>query len=92
MQNIDTKFVEKATNAIADKYRLSILLKISEKGHLSMSEVTHLTGLSQPCSSHHVKILTDSELVQATKEGRNVSLQINKDKMETLIHLLKFIK
>ena len=81
---MENKFVEKASNAVADKYRLAILLEIARKGSVSPSEVQELTGLSQPCVSHHVKILTESDLIHSQKEGRSVSLRINKEKMGQL--------
>lgn len=76
---MDSKSCEKATGAIADKYRLSILLELAQRDQMTPSEIQELTGLSQPCVSHHVKLLTDSELVIAAKEGRNVYLRLNKD-------------
>ncbi|GAB2527406.1 ArsR/SmtB family transcription factor [Spirosoma aerophilum] len=76
---MDSKACEKATGAIADKYRLSILLELAQRERMTPSEVQEMTGLSQPCVSHHVKLLTDSELVTADKEGRNVYLRLNKD-------------
>jgi DNA-binding transcriptional ArsR family regulator len=82
--SMENKFVEKASNAVADKYRLAILLEIARKGSVSPSEVQELTGLSQPCVSHHVKILTESDLILSQKEGRSVNLRINKEKMGQL--------
>jgi ArsR family transcriptional regulator len=76
---MDSKACEKATGAMADKYRLSILLELAQRERMTPSEVQELTGLSQPCVSHHVKLLTESELVTAAKEGRNVYLRLNKD-------------
>lgn len=81
---MESKFIEKASNAVADKYRLSILIEIAKKGSLSYSDVQELTGLSQPCVSHHVKILTESDLITSQKEGRSVNLSINKDAMQQL--------
>ncbi|MCK8493225.1 MULTISPECIES: ArsR/SmtB family transcription factor [Spirosoma] len=81
---MDNRFVEKATGAIADKYRLAILMELSNKGSLTSSDVQELTGLSQPCVSHHVKLLTDSGLVNAQKEGRNVHLTLNKESLQQL--------
>lgn len=81
---MEHRFVEKATGAIADKYRLSILLELSKKGSLTSSDVQELTGLSQPCVSHHVKLLTDSGLVNARKEGRNIHLTLNKESLQQL--------
>lgn len=76
---MDSKSCEKATSAIADKYRLSILLELAKRESMTPSEIQELTGLSQPCVSHHVRLLTESELVTAAKEGRNVYLKLNKD-------------
>ncbi|AQG80796.1 ArsR/SmtB family transcription factor [Spirosoma montaniterrae] len=81
---MEHRFVEKATGAIADKYRLSILLELSNKGSLTCSDVQELTGLSQPCVSHHVKLLTESGLVNARKEGRNLYLTLNKESLQLL--------
>lgn len=75
---MDSKSCEKATGAIADKYRLSILLELAQRESMTPSDIQELTGLSQPCVSHHVRLLTESELVIAAKEGRNVYLRLNK--------------
>ncbi|MVM41058.1 metalloregulator ArsR/SmtB family transcription factor [Spirosoma sp. HMF3257] len=85
---MDSKSCEKATGAIADKYRLSILLELAQRDSMTPSEIQELTGLSQPCVSHHVKLLTDSELVRAEKEGRNVYLRLNKDTTRQLSDFL----
>lgn len=81
--------VEKATGAIADKYRLSILLELSRRGTLTSTDIQELTGLSQPCVSHHVKLLTESGLVNAQKEGRNLNLTLNKTSLQELSGFLE---
>lgn len=81
---MDSKSCEKATGAIADKYRLSILQELAQRDSMTPSDVQELTGLSQPCVSHHVRLLTESELVTATKEGRHVFLRLNKEVMRQL--------
>jgi len=81
---MDNRSVEKATGAIADKYRLTILKELSDKGSLTSSDIQQLTGLSQPCVSHHVKLLTDSGLVNSKKEGRNLHLTLNKESLQQL--------
>jgi DNA-binding transcriptional ArsR family regulator len=86
---MEHRLVEKATGAIADKYRLSILLELSNKGTLTCTDVQELTGLSQPCVSHHVKLLTDSGLVNAKKEGRNLNLTLNKTSLQELSGFLE---
>ncbi|MGF7215532.1 DNA-binding transcriptional ArsR family regulator [Spirosoma lacussanchae] len=86
---MEHRFVEKATGAIADKYRLSILLELSDKGSMTCTDIQELTGLSQPCVSHHVKQLTESGLVNARKEGRNLYLSLNKESLQQLSGFLE---
>ncbi|HLL94920.1 MAG TPA: metalloregulator ArsR/SmtB family transcription factor [Spirosoma sp.] len=86
---MEHRLVEKATGAIADKYRLSILLELSHKGTLTCTDIQELTGLSQPCVSHHVKLLTDSGLVNAKKQGRNLNLTLNKTSLQELSGFLE---
>lgn len=86
---MDNRFVEKATGAMSDKYRLSILMELSRKGSLTCTDVQELTGLSQPCVSHHVKLLTESGLVNAQKEGRNLHLTLNKESLQQLSGFLE---
>lgn len=73
---------------MADKSRLSILIELTKKETLTNTEVIELVGLSQPCVSHHIKLLTESGLVTTSKEGRNVHLSINKDAIRQLTSFL----
>ena len=87
----ETKFIEKAMNAIADPCRLSIVQEICRKGELCCGDVQNLTGLSQPTCSHHIKLLSDSELVECRKEGRNHFFTLNKNNFKKVsIFLEKF--
>lgn len=87
----ETRFVEKAMNAIADPCRLSILEEISRKGKMCCGDVQGLTGLSQPTCSHHIKLLSESELIECSKEGRNHFFTINRDNFRKLsLYLEKF--
>jgi ArsR family transcriptional regulator len=49
---MENRFVEKATGAISDKYRLAILLELSNKGSMTSSDIQELTGLSQGRNLH----------------------------------------
>lgn len=85
---MDCKFIERATGAIADKSRLSILLELAKKDSLTNAEVMELVGLSQPCVSHHIKQLIDSGLITSRKEGRNIHLSLNKEAIQQLTAFL----
>jgi len=85
----ETRFIEKAMNAIADPCRLSIVQEISRKGELCCGDVQSLTGLSQPTCSHHIKLLSDSELVECRKEGRNHFFTLNKNSFKKISSFLE---
>ena len=72
------KFFEKAMIAIADPSRLSILQELFRKGEICCGDVQVLTGLSQPTCSHHIRLLSDSQLIQCRKNGRNLLFTLNK--------------
>ncbi len=80
----ETAFIEKAMAAVADPYRMSILQEILEKGSLRCCDVVSLTGLSQPTCSHHIKLLSDSDLIECRKEGRNNFITLNKANFKKL--------
>jgi DNA-binding transcriptional ArsR family regulator len=85
----DKRFIEKAMNAIADPCRLSILQEISLKGEICCGDVQGLTGLSQPTCSHHIKLLSESELIDCRKEGRNHFFALNKNNFKKVSSFLE---
>ncbi len=85
----DKRFIEKAMNAIADPCRLSILQEISLKGEICCGDVQGLTGLSQPTCSHHIKLLSESELIECRKEGRNHFFALNKNNFKKVSSFLE---
>lgn len=80
----DPKFYEKAMAAVADPCRMSILQEISKKGTMRCCDVVDLTGLSQPTCSHHMKLLSQSELIECRKQGRNIFFTLNKENFKKL--------
>jgi ArsR family transcriptional regulator, arsenate/arsenite/antimonite-responsive transcriptional repressor len=80
--------VEKVASAMADKNRLAILLELAKRSLMTNTDVIELIGLSQPCVSHHVKILTDSGLVDVHKDGRCLQLRLNKAGVQALATFL----
>ena len=85
----DTRFIEKAMNAIADPCRLTILQEISKTGEICCGDVQGLTGLSQPTCSHHIKLLSESELIECRKEGRNHFFALNKSNFKKVSSFLE---
>lgn len=92
-QNSQNCFYEKAMAAVADPYRMNIILQIRERGFMRCCDVVELTGLSQPTCSHHIKLLAESELIVCRKEGRNNFITLNKENFKNWENLLNiFLK
>jgi DNA-binding transcriptional ArsR family regulator len=81
---MDTQLVAKSAGALADKYRLSIIMALSRQDTMSFAEAQELTGLSQPCTSHHLKVLADSGLITTQKCGRCVQVRLNREALRGL--------
>lgn len=80
---------EKIAKALADSHRLKILDALKEK-QLVCGDLLELLELSQPTVSHHVKILVDSGLVQAKKEGRCLRLSLNSATFQDFLKQLEY--
>lgn len=78
---------------LADENRQKMLIILFDEGPQTVSELTSKIELSQPTVSHHLKLLSDADLVVMTKKGRervyNVSPLSSITLLETLIDSLK---
>ena len=78
MITLSLQQIEKISKALGDSNRLKILHYISGKGGCGeCSALQEIIGLAQPSVSHHVKILMESGLISAEKEGRNYRYTLN---------------
>ncbi|HEY9769247.1 MAG TPA: metalloregulator ArsR/SmtB family transcription factor [Coleofasciculaceae cyanobacterium] len=70
MDNINANCADKL-KVLADSTRLSVLqILMQEPKHVG--EINAVLGLEQSLLSHHLKILRDSGLVKATRDGKAV--------------------
>jgi ArsR family transcriptional regulator len=69
---MDTKKIERISKALADETRLRIYEAIAIQKNLTCSELVKLQGVTPATISHHLKILTDAELIECRKEGQFV--------------------
>jgi len=86
-----TQFVKKA-KVLSDKSRVALLLEIYQRGELSCEEAQHITGLSQPTVSHHLKLLAESELIITQKEHRHLRLIPNKTAINQFLTIFDEMK
>ncbi len=68
----------KIAKALADRTRLRILKEIAGRGKITCGDAVKLGNLSQPTVSHHIKILFEAGLLDAVKNGRHVTISVNK--------------
>lgn len=64
--------------ALGDETRVNVI-KILSKENKCACQILEAFKISQSTLSHHMKILTDSGLVVAKKEGKWVHYKINED-------------
>lgn len=57
-------------NAMGDKTRQQLICHLGPGVQISVGELTHLTKLSRPAVSHHIKVLRDAGIVTEVKRGR----------------------
>ena len=87
------KQVEKISKALGDANRLKILQHISKKGGSGQcSEIQDVLDLTQPCISHHIKILIEADIIEPAKEGRNHKYTLNEKLMKDYTHAITQLK
>jgi len=86
------KQAEKISKALADPNRLLIIKEIKKQKGFYCSELENVVDLAQPSICHHMKLLTDTEVVLSEKEGRNVKYSINNKIIDEYIDFLKTLK
>jgi ArsR family transcriptional regulator, arsenate/arsenite/antimonite-responsive transcriptional repressor len=90
---MNAKKAEKIAKALADPNRLLIIKEIKkQKDCLYCMDIGGVIDLAQPSISHHLKILTDVEIVLAEKEGRNVKYKLNNEILDEYIDFLNSLK
>jgi len=92
-KQMNAKRAEKIAKALADPHRLAIIKEIKkQRDCLYCVDIGDVIDLAQPSISHHLKILTDVEIVTAEKEGRNVKYKLNNSVLDGYIIFLESLK
>src|SRR5882762_5951916 len=69
---MNTKRIEQISKALGDQTRLRIFEAIAAKKNMTCGELVKLRGVTPATISHHLKILTDAELIECEKKGQFV--------------------
>jgi ArsR family transcriptional regulator, arsenate/arsenite/antimonite-responsive transcriptional repressor len=90
---MNAKKAEKIAKALADPNRLLILKEIKKQDeYLYCTKINEVVNLSQPSVCHHIKQLTDTELLIPEKEGRYVKYRLNEKMLDDFIDFLGTLK
>jgi ArsR family transcriptional regulator len=90
---VDLKKFERISKALSDPNRVCILQEIKKKNNcLYCTEIHDFVTLAQPSISHHVKQLTDADLIIPEKEGRNLKYTLNEEVLDEYIAYLNKLK
>ena len=87
---MDNKHLNNARvfKALCDEKRLTIL-EMLQSGEKCACIMLEKLEISQPTLSHHMKILVDSGIVAARKEGKWTYYSISAEGSETAVRLLR---
>jgi ArsR family transcriptional regulator, arsenate/arsenite/antimonite-responsive transcriptional repressor len=69
---MDRAQIERISKALGDKTRLQIFEAISSSRHMSCQDIVALRGVTPATVSHHMKILSDANLIRCRREGQFV--------------------
>jgi ArsR family transcriptional regulator len=89
---MDTKSLVKLAKSLSDPTRLRMLQEIARAQRLGCANLYEFVPISQPSMSQHVKALVEAGLVNSCKEGRNMYLTINTEKLQELESFLQLLK
>lgn len=90
---MELKKAEKISKALSDPHRMKIILEVrKQKDALYCCDLDSVVDLSQPSICHHIKQLTDTEILLSEKEGRNVKYTLNNQVLDEYITFLQTLK
>jgi ArsR family transcriptional regulator, arsenate/arsenite/antimonite-responsive transcriptional repressor len=73
-------------SALSDPVRLRVLsiLAAAPEGEVCVCDLVEPLGKSQPTVSHHLKILSETDLVHGDRRGKWVWYSLNRDRLTEL--------
>jgi DNA-binding transcriptional ArsR family regulator len=77
-----TQALDRTFAALSDPTRRALLAQLSEREHLSVSELARPYAMSLPAVMKHLDVLSDAGLVERNKTGRIVSVRLRAAPMQ----------
>ncbi len=85
---MENEEISKISKALSEPKRIEIILLTSEK-EMCANDILEKFDITQPTLSHHLKQLTDSNIINVRKKGKMSYYSMNR---ETLNEYLDFFK
>lgn len=90
---MELRKAEKISKALSDPHRLKIILEVrKQQDALYCCDLEDIVDLSQSSICHHIKQLTDTDILLSEKEGRNVKYTLNNNVLDEYIEFLQALK
>ena len=81
----DKKIIVEILKALANGARLNIVTTLQEADEKNVSELEHITGLSQSAVSQHLSRLRRSGLVKSRRDAQTVYYSLNTNSIAPVI-------
>jgi DNA-binding transcriptional ArsR family regulator len=85
---VDDRALVRALKALADPTRFRMVQEIAAAGELSCGQIAEHFDVSQPTISHHLKILSDADILLRRSEGKHHFTSVNEVLLKQLVTLL----
>ena len=86
----DTQILQ-ILKALADSNRLAIIRHLS-KGEACVCELLELFSVTQPTLSHHMRILSEADLVEGRREGKWIHYSIKDATLQAFQNTVQELK
>jgi ArsR family transcriptional regulator len=85
---VDDLSLLRVLKALADQRRFRMVQEIAAVGELSCGQIAERFDVSQPTISHHLKILTEANVLAVRREGQHGFISVNQELVDEAISLL----
>jgi ArsR family transcriptional regulator len=82
---MDNKEASRLFKLLSDESRIKIIKALYSEKEICACQLLEALDCTQPTLSHHMKVLTDSDLVKARKDWKWTHYSINKEKFKDLM-------
>ncbi len=74
----DAQF-HRISKVLADKRRFEILTRIADEKELACNDLKGCVSITPATLSHHIKELSDADLVEVRREGKFMHMRLRRD-------------